>query len=74
MALQFVLVAEIDIEQLGNEMSMVGRKMIGQVDHCLRQAFPHYADQVLGGRSCLMDFIGVKRSQQQKDGPVVFAV
>ena len=34
-----------------DEMSMVGRKMFGQIDHRLRQAFPQCADQVLGGRS-----------------------
>ena len=37
-----------------DEMSMVGRKMFGQIDHRLRQAFPQCADQVLGGRSCLL--------------------
>jgi len=33
-----------------NEMSMVGRKMFGQVDRRLR----HHADQMLGGRSCIL--------------------
>ena len=37
-----------------DEMSMVGRKMFGQVDSRLRQVFPHYADQVLGGCSVLL--------------------
>ena len=37
-----------------DEMSMVGRKLFGQVDSRLRQAFPHAADQVLGGCSCLL--------------------
>ena len=37
-----------------DEMSMVGRKMFGQVDKRLRQAFPHHADEVLGGCSCLL--------------------
>ena len=36
------------------EMSMVGRKLFGQIDSRLRQAFPHAADQVLGGCSCLL--------------------
>ena len=37
-----------------DEMSMVGRKMFGQVDQRLRQAFPRCGDKVLGGRSCLL--------------------
>lgn len=37
-----------------DEMSIVGRKLFGQVDSRLRQAFPHAADQVLGGCSCLL--------------------
>ena len=37
-----------------DEMSMVGRKLFGQVDHCLRQAFPKCANQVLGGCSFLL--------------------
>ena len=37
-----------------DEMSMVGRKMFGQVDRCLRQVFPHHAQEVFGGRSCLL--------------------
>ena len=37
-----------------DEMSMVGRKMFGQVDSRLRQAFPHNADTVLGGCSCIL--------------------
>ncbi|MGJ8945850.1 hypothetical protein AB9K17_23395, partial [Salmonella enterica subsp. enterica serovar Kentucky] len=37
-----------------DEMSMVGRKMFGQIDHHLCQTFPQCADQVLGGRSCLL--------------------
>jgi ATP-dependent DNA helicase PIF1 len=37
-----------------DEMSMVGRKMFGQVDQRLRQAFPQCGDKVLGGRSCLL--------------------
>ena len=37
-----------------DEMSMVGRKMFGQVDRRLRQVFPHRSDQVLGGCSCLL--------------------
>ena len=32
-----------------DEMSMVGRKMFGQVDKRLRQVFPHHADQLFGG-------------------------
>ena len=37
-----------------DEMSMVGRKMLGQVDKRLRQVFPHHADTVFGGCSCLL--------------------
>ena len=37
-----------------DEMSMVGRKIFGQVDKRLRQAFPHRSDQQLGGCSCLL--------------------
>ena len=37
-----------------DEMSMVGRKVLGQVDKRLRQVFPHRADEVFGGCSCLL--------------------
>ena len=37
-----------------DEMSMVGRKTFGQVDRRLRQVFPHQADNVFGGCSCLL--------------------
>ena len=37
-----------------DEMSMVGRKMLGQVDRRLRQVFPHQADRVFGGCSVLL--------------------
>ena len=37
-----------------DEMSMVGRKMFGQIDRCLRQAFPHYAQQAFGGCSIIL--------------------
>ena len=37
-----------------DEMSMVGRKMFGQIDRRLRQIFPHHANQMLGGRSCIL--------------------
>ena len=37
-----------------DEMSMLGRKLFGQVDQRLRQAFPHHAGQALGGCSCLL--------------------
>ena len=37
-----------------DEMSMVGRKMFGQVDRRLRQVFPHHSNQVLGGCSVLL--------------------
>ena len=37
-----------------DEISMVGRKLFGQVDQRLRQAFPHRAQDVLGGCSCLL--------------------
>jgi len=36
-----------------DEMSMVGRKMFGQIDRRLHQIFPHYANHMLGGRSCI---------------------
>ena len=32
-----------------DEMSMVGRKVFGQIDGRLRQAFPHHAQEVFGG-------------------------
>ena len=37
-----------------DEMSMVGRKMFGQIDRRLRQVFPHHAQEVFGGCSCLL--------------------
>jgi ATP-dependent DNA helicase PIF1 len=37
-----------------DEMSMVGRKFLGQVDKRLRQVFPHQADTLFGGCSCLL--------------------
>ena len=37
-----------------DEMSMVGRKILGQVDRRLRQAFPHHAQEVFGACSCLL--------------------
>ena len=37
-----------------DEISMVGRKLFGQVDQRLRQAFPHRAQEVLGGCSCVL--------------------
>ena len=37
-----------------NEMSMLGRKIFGQIDKRLRQVFPHHADQLSGGCSCLL--------------------
>ena len=37
-----------------DEMSMVGRKIFGQVDRRLRQAFPQRSDQLFGGCSCLL--------------------
>ena len=37
-----------------DEMSMVGRKLMGQVDRRLRRAFPSCAHQILGGISCLL--------------------
>jgi ATP-dependent DNA helicase PIF1 len=37
-----------------DEMSMVGRKIFGQVDKRFHQAFPHQADQLFGGCSCLL--------------------
>ncbi len=35
-------------------MSMVGRKVFGQIDCRLRQAFPHRAQEVFGGCSLLL--------------------
>ena len=37
-----------------DEMSMVGRKMLGQIDRRLRQAFPHNAQEVFGGCSLML--------------------
>ena len=37
-----------------DEMSMVGRKTLGQVDRRLRQIFPRRSQDAFGGRSCLL--------------------
>ena len=37
-----------------DEVSMSGRKLFGQVDHRLRQAFPNHTGEVLGWCSCLL--------------------
>ena len=37
-----------------DEISMVGRKLFGQVDRRLRQIFPQHSCEVLGGCSCLL--------------------
>ena len=37
-----------------DEMYMLERKILGQIDNCLRQVFPHHADQLFGGCSCLL--------------------
>ncbi len=37
-----------------DEMSMVGRKIFGQVDKRFHQEFPHQVDQLFGGCSCLL--------------------
>ena len=37
-----------------DEMSMVCWKMFDQIGKCLHQAFPHQADGVLEGSSCLL--------------------
>ena len=37
-----------------DEMSMVGRKLFGQINRRLRQAFPHHAQEVFGGCSILL--------------------
>ena len=37
-----------------DEMSMVGRKLFGQVDRRLRQVFPHKSGELFGGCSCLL--------------------
>ena len=37
-----------------DEMSMVGRKVLGQIDRHLRQAFPRHAQNVFGGCSILL--------------------
>ena len=34
--------------------SMVGRKLFGKVDRCLRQAFPTNAEHLLGNCSCIL--------------------
>ena len=50
--------SDLNLERLRyiiiDEMSMVGRKQFGSVDQRLRQAFPHYANEVLGGASCIL--------------------
>ena len=48
----------IIIDEMSMSMSMVGRKLFGQVDSRLRQAFQHSADVVLGGSVLLFgDFV-----------------
>lgn len=37
-----------------DEISMVGRKIFGQIDRRLQQAFPHHAQEVFGGCSILL--------------------
>ena len=37
-----------------DEMSMVGRKMFGQVDRRLSRVFPERSEELFGGRSCLL--------------------
>ena len=37
-----------------DEMSMLGRKIFGQIDKSLCQVFPHHGDQLFGGCSCLL--------------------
>ena len=37
-----------------DEMSMVGRKVFGQIDRRLRQVFPHGCKELFGGCSCLL--------------------
>lgn len=37
-----------------DEMTMVGRKLLGQVDSRLRQVFPQQSDQLFDGCSCLL--------------------
>ena len=37
-----------------DEMLMVGRKIFGQVDRHLHQAFPHHFQEVFGGCSCIL--------------------
>ena len=37
-----------------DEMLMVGRKIFGQVDRRLHQAFPHHSQEAFGGCSCLL--------------------
>ena len=32
-----------------DEKSMVGRSQVGHMDHCLCQAYPQNADEILGG-------------------------
>jgi len=37
-----------------DEMSMIGRKIFGQIDRRLRQIFPQNAHELLGGCSCIL--------------------
>ena len=37
-----------------DEISMVGRKMFGQIDRRLCQVFPHHSNEPFGGCSCLI--------------------
>ena len=37
-----------------DEMSMMGRKLFGQIDRRLHQIFPHHGDCILGGCSLIL--------------------
>ena len=37
-----------------DDMSMVGKKIFGQIDSRLRQAFPHHVQEIFGGCSLLL--------------------
>ena len=54
-----------------DEMSMVGRKMFGQVDRRLRQVFPERSEELFGGRSCLLTAWGLGSTPSSHGPPTI---
>jgi len=43
-----------EVKYIIDEMSMIGRKMFGQIDKRLRQIFPHKSQHMVGSCSCIL--------------------